>query len=99
MRGIIPLRSETRYEVAWTKFRNFLGLTDTDNPPREHYIQYFDKLRGVETQSYSTLWSTYSMLDYMNQALYGVRLQVYPRITILIKYFEDGYPWELQPLS
>ena len=47
------------------------------------FIQYFDYLRKKKQFTSSTLWSEYSMLNYILQNIYGKKLQTLPRLTIL----------------
>lgn len=89
LNDINPLKSKQRYEDRWKQFRVYTGSQDM--PTEYDFIQYFDYLKRVEAKSYSTLWTIYSMLNYKHQALYGKKLQMYPRITVLLKSYESGY--------
>lgn len=89
--SINPLKSEKRYTEMWTKFYNFSELESSIEPTEENFLQFFDFLRNEEKKSYSTIWSTYSMLNYKFKAIFGKKLQVYPRLTILLKSYENGY--------
>ena len=60
-------------------------------PTEEDFIQYFDYLKGVKKLAANTIWSQYSMLNHKFQALFGEKLQKFPRITMLLKSYENGY--------
>lgn len=88
MANLTPAKSAKRYNDAWNAFMEF----SKEDPPTENdFIEYFDHLRHVKHHAPSSLWTYYSMINNKFQALYGEKLQKYPRITLLLKSYESGY--------
>lgn len=90
----MPVKSVKRYDDAWNEFCKYHKLTETDlnnEPSEELMLQYFDHLKKTKAYASSTIWSVYSMINHKFQLVYGKKLQVYPRITMLLKSFEAGY--------
>lgn len=54
------------------------------------FVQYFNYLHDGKKFKASTLWKTYGMLNHKHQAKYGSRLQLWPRIKMLLKRYNQG---------
>ena len=92
MSDAMPIKSNKRYDNVWNEFCEYHKLTDLQiEPSEELLIQYFDHLKKTKGFASSTIWSLYSMINHKFQLLYGKKLQVFPRINILLKSFEAGY--------
>lgn len=87
--SINPVKSAKRYDCTWKTFVEF--IEHENKPTEENLLQFFEHLKIVKKYASSTIWSVYSMLNNKYQALYGEKLQKYPRITMLIKSYEAGY--------
>ena len=72
-------------------FSNFFNFEENQKPNEEHLILYFNRLRNEKKFASSSLWAKYSMINYKMQTIHGIKLQSYPRLTILMKSFEQGY--------
>ena len=90
MKGALPLKSNKKYEDTWKDFCDFVKLGSIE-PSEENFLQYFDHLKNQKKYAPSTTWSIFSMLNHKFQLLFGKKLQIYPRITMLLKLFEAGY--------
>lgn len=91
MRNSKRLKTQGRYTKAWNEFIAF-----SDNPVFKYinedlYLQYFDYLIKEKKYCFSTLWSTYSMLNSESQIQGGPKLNIYYRLINLIKGQEKGY--------
>ena len=91
LQSINPIKSVEKYNKTWQQFVEYGEINDESEPTEEKFLQYFDHLRNVKHLASSTLWSVYSMLNHKYQLLYGLKLQKYPRITMLLKSYEAGY--------
>ena len=87
---ILPLKSAKKYDENWEQFCSYVSLKDK-RPGEEDFLQYFDHLRHERKLASSTLWSIYSMINHHYQLHFGQKLQMYPRLTMLLKSFEQGY--------
>lgn len=85
-----PVKSAKRYDTAWKDFIEYSKLDD-QIPSEEHFIEYFDHLRNTKQYASSTMWSVYSMLNTNFQLMSGKKLQIFPRLQILLKSYEAGY--------
>jgi len=85
-----PNKTAKRYDDRWKQFCDYCKL-DFRKPNEEDLIQFFDHLKNNLKMAASTIWSIYSMLNHKMQLLHGVKLQTYPRITMLLKSYEAGY--------
>ena len=83
-----PLKSAQEYKLAWEKFEEF--RKSTDEPQEQDYLQYFNYLHDGKNFKSSTLWKTYGMLNSQHQRKYGNRLQLWPRIKMLLKRYNQG---------
>ena len=90
MQDAMPIKSNKKYNDSWNDFCEFLKLDDRE-PTEDELLQYFDNLKNNKEYASSTIWSVYSMINHKFQLLFGKKLQIYPRITILLKSYEAGY--------
>ena len=90
MNGLGPLKSADRYNLEWSKFEEFRA-NPGEEPGEGDYIRYFDFLHEAKEFKASTLWKTYAMLNSMHQRKYGNRLQLWPRLKMLLKRYNQGY--------
>ena len=89
--GLMPSKSKDDYEKAWKQFILFTEK-EGEKPTESDYIQYFDFLHNVKNYAASTLWKTYSMLNYMHQRFYNEKLQTLTaQLTQLVKTYNDDY--------
>ena len=89
MDDILPGSSRDLYNKKWEEFKRFVGeKTKTDEGD---YLQYFDHLHTGKKFKASTLWSTYSMLNSIHQREFAEKLQVFPRVTQLLKSYNVDY--------
>ena len=88
--NINPLKSRKRYDDQWEDFLNFCNLEEKQKPEEENFILYFNHLKTQKKFASSSLWAKYSMVNYKMQTIHGIKLQSYPRLTILMKSFEQG---------
>ena len=63
----------------------------TRRPTEEDYLQYFDYLHTEKKQEASSIWAIYSSLNSIHQREFAEKLQVYPRVTQLLKRYNDTY--------
>lgn len=89
--SINPVKSAKKYDTNWDNFISFSNLPVDERPNEEHFLQYFDHLKNTKKLSSSTLWSIYSMTNHHYQLKFGQKLQMFPRLTMLLKSFEAGY--------
>lgn len=87
--GTLPNNSQELYSKRWGEFIIFIG--EQRNPEETDFLQYFNSLRNNKKYKASTLWTIYSMLNSVYQKYYGKKLQNWPRITQLLKSYNDGY--------
>ena len=97
--NVAPSKSKSVYDKAWDTFKATLKAVkkiddDFDSawiPGEEDYIQYFHHLHNERKMKSSSLWSIYSRLNNNHQRKFGIKLQTWPRITLLLKQYEAGY--------
>jgi len=87
---IKPVKSAQKYDSAWKDFKQFTKLED-QCPSEDNFIEYFDYLKNSKKLASSTMWSIYSMLNTNFQLMSGKKLQIYPRLQMLLKSYEAGY--------
>ena len=85
--SVKPVNSVKRYTKAWEDFEAFVG----SDKRGEEFIRLFDHLRNERNMASSTLWSVYSMVNYTYQMKTGCKLQMFPRLTMLLKSYEANY--------
>ena len=68
---------------------DFIG--EFRRPTESDYLQYFDYLHTVKNLKASTIWSTYSCLNSVHQREFSEKLQSYPRVTQLLKTYNNTY--------
>lgn len=68
-------KTRAKYLKSWFEFVDFSGIS-TENPPTErHFLEYFEKKRQVDTFAGSSLWTEYSGLNHVYNAMYKKKLQ------------------------
>ena len=85
----LPGPSRDLYNKKWQEFKHFVG--EKSKPEEGDYLQYFDHLHTEKKFKASTLWSTYSMLNSIHQREFGEKLQMFPRVTQLLKSYNAEY--------
>ena len=85
----LPQESKEVYQKAWDEFQAFVG--EERKPEERDFLQYFDHLHTERKLKSSTLWCTYSKMNSMHQREYNERLQIYPRLTQLLKSYNATY--------
>ena len=88
MNNIAPLKSAHEYDLAWAKFEAFRN--NAEEPHEADYLKYFDYLHDGKKFKASTLWKNYGMLNNVHQRKYGTRLQIWPRLKMLLKGYNQG---------
>ena len=83
--------TKERYDKAWATFIQWVGVSADNQPGEDDFANYLNFLKTQRKFAASTLWSHYSMLNRGYQVKYGLRLQSFPRLTLLMKGFESGY--------
>ena len=86
--SIKPVKSVKSYNKAWEDFEAFVG---SDERGEEEFIWLFNHLRNERNMASITLWSVYSMINYTYQMKTGCKLQMFPRLTVLLKSYEANY--------
>ena len=84
----IPKNSKELYVKRWLDFMDFMGAPSR-RPNEDDYLQYFDFLHNEKKAS--SIWSIYSSLNSIHQREFGEKLQVYPRVTQLLKTYNSTY--------
>lgn len=90
LKEISPFATGKRYDEKWNHFCDYVDLKDK-KPTEEDFIRFFDHLKKEKNYASSTMWTVYSMLNNKMQLLFGEKLQIYPRLTLLLKSYEVGY--------
>ena len=88
MKSVGPMKSSHEYDLAWAKFEEFRN--SSDEPGEQDYLKYFHYLHDGREFKASTLWKTYGMLNSLHQRKYGERLQIWPRLKMLLKRYNQG---------
>ena len=84
------LKPNKSKKAAWNEFKTHCKVTD--EPGEYHFTGYFDYLHRGKNLKSSTLWSTFSKLNYCFQMQFGKKLQdAYPRLIIQLKRYNQGY--------
>ena len=86
----IPSKSRSTYEKAWKEFAEFVDKPN-EKPNEEDFLQFFDYLKTEKNFVASSIWAIYSRLNAMFQLKHGDKLQIYPRVTQLLKSYEENY--------
>ena len=86
-----PKKTSHLYDIAWERFQEFRGSSAADEPDEHDYLKYFDYLREGREFKASTLWCTYGKLNSVHQRKYGKKLQLWPRIKLLLNGYQQGY--------
>ena len=83
--------SRKAYRRAWSLFVEFSPDCDFEaGPPGEEVLsKYFKHLRLEKKAASSTLWTLYSYINSVMKRKYGARLQQFPRLTLLIKSYQE----------
>lgn len=89
--SVNPVKSAKKYDQTWQEFIKYSGINQGTKPTEENYLQFFDYLKNIKKYACSTIWSSYSKLNHKHQIYFGEKLQIYPRITHLLKSYESGY--------
>ena len=77
-------RVENFYFIKkWTELIEFIG--EDRRPTETDYLQYFDHPHTMKKLKASANWLTYSSLNSTRQLEFAEKLQVYPRVTPLLK--------------
>jgi hypothetical protein len=84
-------KSRKQYQRTWSQFVDFCGDFDFDagQPGEELLSNYFKFLRLERKMASSSLWTVYSCLNSIFKRKYNAKLQDLPRLTLLIKGFND----------
>jgi len=89
---LAPAKSKGVYDKAWADFEEFIKeggqeneVPPTTGPSEQSYIKYFHHLRTKRCLKSSSLWAVYSRLNNCHQRRYGLKLQQWPRITMMLK--------------
>lgn len=79
------------YQRCWAQLKDLNPGFDFEAsaPGEELLSSFFKHLRFEEKAATSTLWTKYSYVNSVMKRKYSVRLQEFPRITLLIKGFEQ----------
>ena len=79
------------YKRCWLEFVEFSeGFDFEARPPGEEELsKYFKFLRFEKKVASSLLWTKYSYINSIMKRMYSVRLQEFPRLTLLIKGFSQ----------
>ena len=82
--------SRRQYERAWKQFRDAIPEWDFESAPpsEDQFINYFKFLREEKKYGSSTLWTLYSCINSILKRKYSVKLQEFPRLTMLIKGYD-----------
>jgi len=88
---VSPAKSAKRYDNRWKQFQDYANISDCTIPTEEQILQFFDHLKNDKEYFSSTIWSIYSLINSKTQLVYGMKLQKFPRVTMLPKSFEAGY--------
>ena len=83
--------SRKAYQKCWLQF---LELNPENNfeegpPGEEAFVNFFRHLRFEKKVASSSVWTFYSYLNSILKRKYGFKLQELPRVTMLIKGFEE----------
>jgi len=83
--------SRKAYKRAWMQFVEFSGEFDFEaGPPGEDLLtRYFKHLRLEKKVASTSLWTFYSYINSIIKRKYSVRLQDFPRLTFLIKSYQE----------
>ena len=84
-----PQKTAHLYDIAWAKFEEYRGVSD--EPCEDDYVKYFHYLHEAKEFKSSTLWNTYAKLNSVHQRKFGNRLQLWPRLKMLLKRYNQGY--------
>ena len=84
-------KSRKAYIKSWHEFKNFNTGHDfnDDHPGEEAIIAYFNHLRLEKRMATSSIWTYYSYINSIMKRKYGWQLQSLPRITMVIKGYEE----------
>jgi hypothetical protein len=95
MSNTYPAKSRKVYLSAYVSLESYckrLGVFSADLPPSEHAIlNYFTHLRKDKKWASTTLWSHFSRINAVTKRSFGLNLTIYPRLTDLLKSFEEGH--------
>ena len=83
--------SRKQYERMWKQFLEFCGDFDLEagQPGEDLLTNYFKHLRFEKKMASSSLWTVYSCLNSILKRKYSAKLQELPRLTLLIKGFDQ----------
>ena len=97
--GIISLDSalsmlkddyKKRCFTIWKQFTDFCGEDYDEFPPGEGALYgYFKSLREDKNMASSSIWHHYSCINTVVKNRYSTKLQDFPRITSLLKSWND----------
>ena len=84
-------KSRKQYQSTWSQFVDFCGDFDFEagQPGEELLSNYFKFLCLDRKMASSSLWTVYSCLNSIFKRKYNAKLQDLPRLTLLIKGFND----------
>ena len=87
----IKEKSRQAYVKSWQEFKKFNTGHDfeDDHPGEEAIIDFFNHLRLEKRMATSSIWTLYSYLNSVMKRKYGWKLQSFPRITMVIKGYEE----------
>ena len=83
--------SRGNYSKQWQLFLDFSkdpNMYEDRMPTEKEMIDYFNHLRLTLNRASSTLWNIYSILNSVIKGKYGKKLQIYTRLTSIIKSYD-----------
>jgi hypothetical protein len=79
--------SRKAYKKCWKEFKEI--NPEEGRPGEEATVIFFKHLRFEKKVASSSIWTLYSYLNNVMKRKYGFKLQDLPRVTMLIKAFEE----------
>jgi len=82
--------SRKQYRRMWAQLKDYLSAFDFESGPpgEEDFNNFFKFLRMEKKFASSSLWTWYSCLNSMVKRNYNMKLQDFPRLTMLIKGYD-----------
>ena len=93
-------KSRQAYEKSWKAFKTYISTCnfEMEHPGKEDLISYFNHLRKEKKMATSSIWTHYSYINSILKRKYGYKMQSLPRITMVIKGYEEDMDLELEKI-
>ncbi len=90
LKSMGPAKSGKAYDRVWQDLLDFTRISSPKELKEAHFMRFFFHLKKTGLKA-SSLWTKYSMLNNVYKRETGHKLQDFPRLTLQLKSYNQGY--------